>query len=184
MDNVCRRDRDGCRHARWRHVPAMAPHYAVGCLVPQYRGIRSHWAVLRRCGREVDILYRHCHRCKSWYLDIPEVICGRWICEFSLAFILHLSYSLLYSSILFPLWVACTDLRYQSRLNHSSLCGSGTYPRKRARRNAPKSQAKAKARNELPVLRHRRTAVHIQKSGSTDPSRGMAVQSRRVGLHE
>lgn len=84
MDDLRRWIGNGGHYARGCDVPALATDHADGRVVYQCGRFGVDWVVVCDCYREVDILHHHCGGGKSWDLDIPEVIRGRWICAYHL----------------------------------------------------------------------------------------------------
>lgn len=77
MDNIRWWYPHGRDHARWCDVPAMAAHYAVGGMVPEYRNAGAHRSVLCNCHRAAHLLHHHHHCGEPWYLDLPQTVCRR-----------------------------------------------------------------------------------------------------------
>lgn len=80
VDDVPWRSRDGCDNARGRHVSALAARHANERIIPQFRRVRPHRAVLRARNCAAHILYHHRHCCEPGHMDISQALRRRWIC--------------------------------------------------------------------------------------------------------
>ena len=103
--DVCWRCRDAGDHIGRSYVPSLAAHHASRRVVPQYGRPRTHRTVLRHRHHTVNLLYHHHHRRQSWNLDIPEVVCGRWLREYqdSRLYLFPVAHSTQVESFI-PLW--------------------------------------------------------------------------------